>query len=104
MVMFNDEYLEYWGAVFVAARLLEQGIPFQEFLEDPWGCLKVVGFQSAPPSVACGYRPLLPHQVKVAQALWRHWELETDGADQRYRNRMKGRCFWKKRTAKYEAP
>jgi hypothetical protein len=77
--MFNDEYLDYWGAVYVAARLLEQGIPFQEFLADPWGSLKVVGLQSAPLSLACGYRPLLPRQVKVAQALWRRWEPETDG-------------------------
>jgi hypothetical protein len=78
-VMFNDEYLDYWGKVFVVARLLEQGIPFQEFLEDPRGSLKVVGFQFAPPSVACGYRPLLPRQVKVAQALWRQWNQESDG-------------------------
>jgi hypothetical protein len=78
-VMFNDEYLEYWGTVFVAARLLEQGIPFQNFLADPWGCLKAVGLQSAPLSLACGCRPLLPRQVKVAQALWRRWEPETDG-------------------------
>jgi hypothetical protein len=77
--MFNDEYLEYWGTVFVDARLLEQEIPFHEFLEDPWGSLKAVGLQSAPPSVACGYRPLLPRQVKVAQALWRRWGTETDG-------------------------
>lgn len=75
--MFNDEYLEYWGTMFVAARLLEQGIPFQEFLEDPWGCLKAVGLQSAPLSVAHGYEPLLPRQVKVAQTLWRRWETES---------------------------
>jgi hypothetical protein len=77
--MFNDEYLDYWSTVFVAGRLLEQGIPFQEFLKDPWGCLKRPGPQSAPLSRAGGCRPLLPRQVKVAQALWRRWEPETDG-------------------------
>ena len=77
--MFNDEYLEYWGAVFVAAQRLEQGIPFQEFLEDPWACLQAVGLPSAPLCLACGYQPLLPRQVKVAQALWRRWGTETDG-------------------------
>jgi hypothetical protein len=79
MVMFNDEYLEYWGAVYVAARLLEQGIAFQEFLADPWGCLKAAGLASVPLYLACGYQPLLPHQVKVAQALWRRWRQKTDG-------------------------
>jgi hypothetical protein len=78
MVMFNDEYLDYWGAVYVAARLLEQGIFFQTFLEDPWRCLKAVSLQSAPFCIASGYRPLLPRQVQVAQALWRRWETEID--------------------------
>ncbi len=77
--MCSDEYLEYWGTVFIACRLLEQDMAFDEFLKDPWGCLKAMGFQSAPLSLVCGYRPLLPRQVQVAQALWRRWEPETDG-------------------------
>jgi hypothetical protein len=76
--MYSDEYLEHWGTVFVAARLLEQGIPFQEFLEDPRGYLNWPGPQSASLSLACACRPLLPRQIKVAQALWRRWEPETD--------------------------
>lgn len=76
--MFSDEYLEYWGTAYVAAHLLERGIPFHEFLEDPWASLKAVGLQSAPLCLACGYRPLLLRQVKVAQALWRRWGTETD--------------------------
>jgi hypothetical protein len=79
MMMFSDEYLEYWGTVYVAARLLEQGIPFQEFLADPRGCLKAAGLQSAPLCIASGYRPLLPRQAKVAQVLWRCWGTETGG-------------------------
>jgi hypothetical protein len=77
--MYSNEYLEHWGAVFVAARLLEQGIPFQEFLEDPRGYLKWPGQQPALLSLACACRPLLPRQVKVAQALWRRWKPQTDG-------------------------
>ena len=76
--MYSNEYIEHWGTVFVTAHLFEQGIPFQKFLEDPWGCLKAVGLQSAPLSLACGYQPLLPRQVQMAQALWRRWEPETD--------------------------
>lgn len=76
--MYINEYLEYWSAVSVAARLLEQGIPFQEFLKDPRGYLKKPGPQSAPLYLACGRRPLLPRQVTVAQALWRRWEPQTN--------------------------
>jgi hypothetical protein len=77
--MYSNEYLDHWGTMYVTAHLLEQGIPFQGFLEDPWGCLKSAGLQSAPQSLACGYRPLLPRQVQVAQALWRRWGQEADG-------------------------
>jgi len=77
--MYSNEYLEHWGTVYVTARLLEQGIPFQEFLEDPRGFLKKLGPQPAPLFLACDCQPLLPRQVKVAQALWRRWEPETDG-------------------------
>ena len=77
--MYSNEYLEHWGTVYVAARLLEQGIPFQEFLENPWGYLKAVELSSAPLCIASGYRPLLPRQRQMAQALWRSWEPETDG-------------------------
>lgn len=77
--MYSNEYLEHWGAVFVAGRLLEQGLPFEAFLKDPRGCLKRPGPQWAPLSLACACRPLLPRQVKVAQALWQRWEPKSDG-------------------------
>jgi hypothetical protein len=76
--MYSNEYLKHWGAVYVTAHLLEQGIPFQTFLEDPRGFLKAVSLQSAPLGIASGYRPLLPRQRRVAQALWRRWEPEAD--------------------------
>lgn len=77
--MYSNEYLEHWGTVYVVARLREQGILFQKFLEDPWGCLKAVSLQSAHLCMTSGYRPLLPRQVRVAQALWRRWEPQTEG-------------------------
>lgn len=78
-MVFSDEYLEYWGAVYVAARLREQGIPFQEFLEVLQECLKTVELRSPPLCLAGGFRPLLPRQRRLAQALWRRWAPETDG-------------------------
>ena len=77
--MYSNEFLEHWGAVYVASGLLEREIPFQEFLENPWGYLKAVELSSTPLCIASGYRPLLPRQRQVAQALWRSWELQTDG-------------------------
>jgi hypothetical protein len=77
--MFSDAYLEHWGAVYVAARLRERGIPFREFLADPWECLKTVERRSPPLGLAGGFRPLLPRQKRVAQALWKRWLPETDG-------------------------
>lgn len=76
--MLCDESLEYWGAVFVAARILEHGITFCEFLEDPWKWLKALGLPSAPLGLASDYRPLLPRQVNAAQALWRRWDREAN--------------------------
>ncbi len=46
--MFNDEYLEHRGVVYVVARLLEPGIVICEFLEDPWRSLKAAGLALAP--------------------------------------------------------
>lgn len=77
--MISDEYLDYWGAVYVAARLRERGIPFQAFLADPWECLKTVALQSTPLGLPGDFRPLLPRQRRVAQALWRRRAPETTG-------------------------
>ncbi|MHB8743684.1 MAG: hypothetical protein ACYC9L_11230 [Sulfuricaulis sp.] len=74
--MYSDEYLDYWGQVYTACRLSEPGIVFHEFLADPWRHLCELGLQSAPVSLELGYRPLLPRQAKVAQALWKRWEAE----------------------------
>jgi len=69
--MFSDEYLDYWGAVYVAARLLERGILFHQFLEDPRGYLKTVGLSCAPLCIVSGFRPLLPRQKRVARTFWK---------------------------------
>jgi len=71
--MFSDEYLDYWGAAYVAARLSERGIFFQEFLADPRGYLKTVRLPCARLCVASGFRPLLPRQKRVARTFWKRW-------------------------------
>jgi len=77
--MFSDEYLDHWGAAYVAAHLRERGIFFQEFLADPRGYLKTVRLPCARLCVASGFRPLLPRQKRVAQTLQKRWALEPDG-------------------------
>lgn len=34
--MYQDAYIEYWGEIFVSARIIEFGITFERFLKDPW--------------------------------------------------------------------
>ena len=34
--MYQDTYIEYWGEIFVSARIIEFGITFERFLKDPW--------------------------------------------------------------------
>lgn len=71
-----DESLGYWSAVFVVTRLREHGNICRGFIEDPPGWLKAMDLASAPVGSACGHRPLLPRQRRVAQALWRRWKRE----------------------------
>lgn len=33
--MYQDTYIEYWGEIFVSARIIEFGITFERFLKDP---------------------------------------------------------------------
>lgn len=73
MVMYADEYIEYWGQIFVADRLRARlGIPFEAFLRDPRQWLRDVSFglYVKAPSECCieredlnnGYEALLPTQ------------------------------------------
>lgn len=68
--MYHDTYIEYWGEIFVTARIIEFGITFERFLKDPWHHLMTCGQESAPVCIAQGVRPLLPAQAEIARR-WR---------------------------------
>ncbi|EIW9109860.1 hypothetical protein A8C28_28575, partial [Klebsiella pneumoniae] len=36
VIYVKDTYIEYWGEIFVSARIIEFGITFERFLKDPW--------------------------------------------------------------------
>ena len=40
--MYQDTYIEYWGEIFVSARIIEFGITFERFLKDPWKHLRAM--------------------------------------------------------------
>ncbi|MBE4801550.1 hypothetical protein HJ165_07680 [Vibrio parahaemolyticus] len=65
--MYQDTYIEYWGEIFVSARIIEFGISFEGFLKDPWKHLMSCGQESAPDAIAAGMLPLLPAQAEVAR-------------------------------------
>ena len=44
--------IEYWGEIFVSARIIEFGITFERFLKDPWKHLMSCGQESAPDAIA----------------------------------------------------
>lgn len=67
VIYVKDTYIEYWGEIFVSARIIEFGITFERFLKDPWKHLMSCGQESAPDSIAEGMLPLLPAQAEVAR-------------------------------------
>ena len=67
--MYQDTYIEYWGEIFVSARIIEFGITFERFLKDPWKHLMSCGQVSAPDAIAQGMLPLLPAQAEVARRI-----------------------------------
>ncbi len=67
--MYQDTYIEYWGEIFVSARIIEFGITFERFLKDPWKHLMSCGQESAPDAIAAGVLPLLPAQAEVARRI-----------------------------------
>ena len=50
--MYQDTYIEYWGEIFISARIIEFGITFERFLKDPWKHLMSFGQESAPDAIA----------------------------------------------------
>ncbi|EPD3052078.1 TPA: hypothetical protein ACKR0U_003135 [Proteus mirabilis] len=67
--MYQDTYIEYWGEIFVSARIIEFGITFERFIKDPWKHLMSCGQESAPDVIAEGMLPLLPAQAEVASCI-----------------------------------
>lgn len=67
--MVQDTYIEYWGEIFVSARIIEFGITFERFLKDPWKHLMSCGQESAPDAIAERMLPLLPAQAEVARRI-----------------------------------
>ena len=67
--MYQDTYIEYWGEIFVSARIIEFGITFEHFLKDPWKHLMSCGQESAPDAIAEGMLPLLPAQAEVTRRI-----------------------------------
>lgn len=65
VIYVKDTYIEYWGEIFVSARIIEFGITFERFLKDPWKHLMSCGQESAPDSIAEGMLPLLPARQKL---------------------------------------
>ena len=79
--MYQDTYIEYWGEIFVSARIIEFGITFERFLKDPWKHLKSCGQESAPDAIAEGMLPLLPAQAEVATGRDRTLLMKFEQAD-----------------------
>jgi len=67
--MYQETYIEYWGEIFVSARIIECGITFELFLKDPWKHLMSCGQESATDAIAEGMLPLLPAQAEVARRI-----------------------------------
>mgnify|MGYP003387558686 FL=1 len=65
--MYQDTYIEYWGEIFVSARIIEFGITFERFLKDPWKHLMSCGQESAPDAIAVTNAVKLTHlhQLKI---------------------------------------
>lgn len=53
--IYPDEYIDYWGDVFLALELWREGVEFERFLEAPQRFLRQAGLE-----------PLLPAQAEAA--------------------------------------
>lgn len=64
-ITYADEYLNYWGDVYVEKSLIEYGIVFEMFLRMPKAILNAIEQHN--------FKPLLPRQRQVAAQI-RHDE------------------------------
>jgi len=63
-------YLNFWGEVYVACRLGQARIEFEEFLENPQTWLARLGIEDALKIMAAGFLPLMPEQARVRRRWW----------------------------------
>ncbi len=63
----TQSHQDRWTSVYQACRLEQEGLALDKFLEAPWLWLEHYGQEAALRSIAQGFRPLLPAQVKVAR-------------------------------------
>ena len=71
MRTYDDCSLEFWGEVFQACRLVDEGLCFEDFLIDPHRTLRDFGMEDAVEVMESGFLPLLPRQARVRARLER---------------------------------
>ena len=76
MHTYSDEYIDYWGDVFVENNLAGKNILFECFLDYPVDTLAAVVFCQAMPLGDDEYYPLLYRQKKVQSRIDKHIEAE----------------------------
>ena len=69
MRTYNDHEIEYWGEVFQACHLSDEGVSFEDFLATPRAILHTFGMSDAPEVMASGFLPLLPRQARARARL-----------------------------------
>jgi len=67
--MYQDTYIEYWGEIFVSARIIEFGITFERFIKDPQERFRILRLVHREATIAEGMLPLLPAQAEVARRI-----------------------------------
>jgi len=71
----TDEELDFWGDVYVAARVGDRtAVTFEEFMKSPHRHLASCGQEDAVSMLNIGFLPLLPKQEAVIHALHRRWD------------------------------
>ena len=70
-----DEELEFWGDVYVAARVGDRtSANFEEFMKSPHRHLTACGQEDAVSMLNIGFLPLLPKQEAVIHSLHERWD------------------------------
>ncbi|HWG17302.1 MAG TPA: hypothetical protein VN678_05535 [Acidobacteriaceae bacterium] len=67
--------------VYKAAYLEELGVTVEEFARDPEAALNRIGQYDACALMQAGFRPLMPAQVRLRQAMERQWAADGNQVD-----------------------